>query len=99
MSIEATTDHAYATARQQWQEADQAARLAYVNRVQQLQRQYEDDCRPFRDVYDHGERTAWSEYQTQGRLNWAAYKTLLNLIDTPDSPAGIADSPTEGNPQ
>lgn len=99
MSIEATADFTYATARQQWQAADQAARLAYVGRVKQLQAQYEEDCRPFRDVYDHGERAAWQEYQQRGRDNWAAYRTLLNLIDVPDSPSGITDSPTEGNQQ
>jgi hypothetical protein len=99
MSIEQYADQHYAFARQQWQEADQAARLAYIERVQALQHQYEDDVRPFRDVYNSAERAAWLEYQAQGRLNWNAYKTMLNMVAVPDTPATITNPPTEGNPE
>lgn len=99
MSLEETASQPYAQARQQWQQADQAARLAYIERVQQLQRQYEQDCQPYKDAYNSAERAAWMEYQAQGRRNWEAYKTMLNMVAVPDTPATITNPPTEGNPE
>ena len=99
MSLEHSADVDYGLARQQWQQADQAARLAYVEQVQQLQRQYEDDIRPFRDAYNSAERVTWMEYQSRIRANWDAYHRAMNAIAVPDTPATITDPPTEGNPQ
>jgi hypothetical protein len=98
MSLEQSADATYGLARQQWQEADQVARLAYIEKVQQLQRQYEADCQPYRDAYNSAERAAWMEYQAAGRRNWHTYKTALDSDAVPDTPATITDPPTEGNP-
>lgn len=70
----------YHIARTTWLEADQAARLAYVNRTRSLQEQYNRDCLPYHDAYVHGERTAWSEYNNTVRANFREYQNKLTNV-------------------
>lgn len=95
MSLEETADPAYAAARQQWQSAEQAARMEYLQTVKELQRIFEADCQPYRDAYNSAERAAWTHYQAKGHRNWDLYRQALNAVAAPDSPAATA-SPVPG---